>query len=82
MGTNTRYFILISSSELSSDTLAALQEFYSEKDAQEKRFENLKAEVDEKNSHGLLSMEMFSEDWNASQFWVRFERAFFHTHFF
>jgi len=48
-----------------------LQDFYSERDIQQKRFEDLKAEVEQKDSHGLLSMELFSEDWNASQFWVR-----------
>ena len=47
-----------------------LQEFYSERDSREKRFANLKAEIEEKGSHAQLSMEMFSEDWNASQFWV------------
>ena len=39
-----------------------------EKEDQEKRFERLKA-VSE--SGKKLSMDMFSENWNASQFWVQ-----------
>ena len=35
----------------------------------------MKAEVEQKDSDGLLSMDIFSEDWNASQFWVRFSLA-------
>ncbi|KAK0517275.1 hypothetical protein JMJ35_000430 [Cladonia borealis] len=61
--------------ELPSDTLAVLQEFYSERDSREKRFADLKAEIEEKGSHAQLSMEMFSEDWNASQFWYSDETA-------
>ena len=55
--------------------MVALQEFYSDREIQQKRFEDLKAEVEKNNSHRLLSMEMFSEDWNASQFWVRSKYA-------
>lgn len=51
--------------------MAALQEFYSEKDLQQRRFEGMKADVEQQGFHGLLSMDMFTEDWNASQFWVR-----------
>ncbi|MCJ1399288.1 hypothetical protein MMC11_002490 [Xylographa trunciseda] len=56
--------------ELSRDTLAALQDFYSERDAQQKGFEELKSAT-KSNSQPKLSMDMFTEDWNASQFWVR-----------
>ena len=56
--------------ELHSDTLAALQEFYSEKSLGERRFQDLKFQVEQKSSQAQLSMDMFSEDWNASQFWV------------
>lgn len=60
------------SSVLSGDAFAALQDFYSEKDQREKDFEELKnkAENNEQLQSTPLSMNMFSEDWNASQFWV------------
>lgn len=59
-------------SALSSDTLAALQDFYSERDKKEKDFVDLKSKLDqsEQCQQTPLSMSMFSEDWNASQFWV------------
>ena len=52
--------------ELSQHALAALQEFYAERNDQEKRFEELKQNA---GMDGKLSMELFSEDWNSSQFW-------------
>ena len=52
---------------LSTDSLAALKEFYAEQDVQAKRSEDLKSAVEQ---NAELSMDMFSEDWNASQFWV------------
>ncbi len=57
---------------LSSATFAALQDFYAERDQKEKNFEDLKFELDESQQcqKAPLSMNMFSEDWNASQFWV------------
>jgi len=57
---------------LSGSALSALKEFYAERDAHERQFEDLKAEA-EKNatSSAPLSMEAFAEDWNESQFWVR-----------
>lgn len=61
--------------ELHGDTLTALQEFYSEREFQEKRFQDLKSDVEQKSSQAQLSMEMFSEDWNASQFWYSDETA-------
>ena len=51
--------------------MVALKEFYSEKDHQQQRFNNLKAQLDPKLQLPL-SMEIFSEDWNASQFWVTY----------
>ena len=51
--------------------MMALEEFYSEKDHQQQRFDNLKAQIN-LNPQLPLSMEMFSEDWNASQFWVNY----------
>ena len=56
--------------ELHDDTLAALQEFYSERLSKEVRFQDLKDDVEQKSSQAQLSMDIFSEDWNASQFWV------------
>jgi hypothetical protein len=55
--------------------LAALHEFYVERDEKEKRFENLRARVEASTSHAPLSMELFAEDWNASQFWYSDETA-------
>jgi len=57
-------------SELPSDTLAVLQDFYSDRESREKSFQDLKLEIEDEGSHAQLSMDMFSEDWNASQFWV------------
>ena len=56
-------------STLSNDTMMALKEFYSEKDHQQQQLDNLKVQINS-NPQLPLSMEMFSEDWNASQFWV------------
>jgi hypothetical protein len=50
---------------LSSTALDALKEFYADRDAQQKRFEELKTAAEKP-----LSMEDFAEDWNESQFWV------------
>jgi hypothetical protein len=57
--------------QLSDRALSALKEFYNEQDEREKLFEDLKASTEE--DYGIpkaLDMESFSEDWNASQFWV------------
>ncbi|KAG4439552.1 hypothetical protein IFR05_004951 [Cadophora sp. M221] len=61
---------------LSGSALSALKEFYAERDAREKQFEDLKAEA-EKNatSSAPLSMDAFAEDWNESQFWYSDETA-------
>ncbi len=59
--------------ELSSSAFAALEEFYNEREVTEKRFEDLKAGLNLESPPSVaLSMDMFSEDWNASQFWVFF----------
>jgi hypothetical protein len=47
-----------------------LKEFYGERDARQKQFEDLKTKAED-DFEGKLSMEAFAEDWNASQFWVR-----------
>ncbi|KAH9819839.1 Protein-lysine N-methyltransferase EFM5 [Teratosphaeria destructans] len=55
---------------LPADTLALLQEFQLEKDARAKQFEDLKAKAEEAfDKNDELSMDLFGEDWNASQFW-------------
>lgn len=54
--------------KLPGDTIAALQEFYTERELSAKRFEELKAGLEGRPQ--ILSMNMFMEDWNASQFWV------------
>ena len=56
-------------SVLSHDAFAALQDFYSERDQRQQRLDDLKSRIDQ-TPQIPLSMEMFSEDWNASQFWV------------
>lgn len=48
-----------------------LQQFYTERAESEKRFEDLKTAAEEQHSKYRFSMDLFSEDWNASQFWVR-----------
>ncbi|KAF3316068.1 hypothetical protein TWF173_002846 [Orbilia oligospora] len=64
--------------QLSASTLSALQEFMQEKDARQKRFEELKsqAEADDEErksaatgNAAAVTMEDFEADWNASQFW-------------
>ncbi|QIX00772.1 hypothetical protein AMS68_006289 [Peltaster fructicola] len=56
--------------QLSADTLQALAEFRQEKSALDKRFEDLKAQAETKfEDDQPLTMDLFGEDWNASQFW-------------
>lgn len=68
-------------SVLSGDALAALQEFYSERDEHEKSFEHLRKNLDKSHDslQTPLSMKTFSENWNASQFWVRRHLGPFNT---
>lgn len=56
--------------KLPGDTIAALQEFYTEREHSAKRFEEMKTGLEARPQ--ILSMNLFTEDWNASQFWVRF----------
>ncbi|KAL9603673.1 MAG: hypothetical protein Q9219_000992 [cf. Caloplaca sp. 3 TL-2023] len=56
--------------ELPTDTLALLGNFYAERDQSEKKFESLKTQIEQDRLESPISMSMFSEDWNASQFWI------------
>ena len=56
---------------LSSSTLDALKEFYADRDARLKQFEDLKTVAEQNAERGVpLTMDAFAEDWNESQFWV------------
>ena len=63
--------------QLSADTLRLLQEFNADKESRTSRFEELKdrAENDFQNGSAKLSMDVFGEDWNSSQFWYTDETA-------
>ncbi|KAI7153712.1 N-6 adenine-specific DNA methyltransferase-like protein 2 [Hortaea werneckii] len=58
---------------LPADTLQLLADFAAEQDANVKAFEDLKLEKAEDTekaaANGKLTMDVFTEDWNASQFW-------------
>ncbi|KAF4632660.1 hypothetical protein G7Y89_g5463 [Cudoniella acicularis] len=65
---------------LSSAALDALKEFYVDRDARQKQFEDLKAVAESGHdeataSYKPLSMEAFAEDWNESQFWYSDDTA-------
>jgi NADH dehydrogenase (ubiquinone) 1 alpha subcomplex subunit 9 len=61
---------------LSSSALDALKQFYAERDAHTEKFAKLQAAAQEKERLAaeeqaqILSMELFTEDWGKSQFWV------------
>ncbi|GJN71638.1 hypothetical protein PLIIFM63780_006028 [Purpureocillium lilacinum] len=57
---------------LSAHALAALAEFQAEKQDFRAKFDKLRAEAE---GDEPLSMEAFTEDWNASQFWYSDETA-------
>jgi hypothetical protein len=58
---------------LSASTLDALKEFYADRDARLKQFEDLKNIAEENTSSNIpLTMDAFAEDWNESQFWVSY----------
>jgi hypothetical protein len=50
--------------------LDALKEFYADRDAREKLFEDLKSASEDDAGQSSLTMDAFAEDWNESQFWV------------
>ncbi|SPQ25834.1 cd3cdb60-8906-4b92-ba3e-48abd6aa44b3 [Thermothielavioides terrestris] len=63
---------------LSASTLDALKAFYAERDARAEQFAKLQAEAEERHAAGQakpLSMDVFTEDWNKSQFWYAEETA-------
>lgn len=58
--------------KLSPYAMEALASFYSDRDARDKQFEDLKTQAEEDyDGQRTWTMETFAEDWNASQFWVR-----------
>jgi EEF1A lysine methyltransferase 1 len=65
--------------QLSGDTMALLQGFLADKEAKSKQFEALKAQAEEDFEHaqnnGKLSMDLFGENWQVSQFWYTDETA-------
>ncbi|KAK4452068.1 putative N6-adenine methyltransferase-domain-containing protein [Podospora aff. communis PSN243] len=61
---------------LSSSALDALKEFYAERDAHAEKFAKLQADAEERlHGQAPLSMDLFAEDWNKSQFWYSEETA-------
>jgi hypothetical protein len=72
--TSLEFYFANQRRQLSGDALAALKDFYGERDAREKQFENLKSQAEDE-FEGKLSMDAFTEDWNASQFWYNDETA-------
>ncbi|PMD20508.1 hypothetical protein NA56DRAFT_749481 [Hyaloscypha hepaticicola] len=61
---------------LSGSTLNALKEFYADRDARLKQFEDLKTVAEQNAERGVpLTMDAFAEDWNESQFWYSDETA-------
>lgn len=63
--------------QLPADTLALLQDFNAERHARTQKFQDLKQQAEDafQSGNGKLSMDMFGEDWNASQFWYTDETA-------
>ena len=55
---------------LSAETSKALQDFYLERDDRQQQFEDLKARAETGEKPPEISINAFTEDWNASQFWV------------
>ena len=63
--------------QLPADTLSLLQQFNSEKAQRHQQFESLKDQAENEYQNGTrkLSMDIFGEDWNASQFWYTDDTA-------
>ena len=61
---------------LSCTAISALQEFYAERTAREETFQKLKHEAEvAADSVDILSMDLFVESWQDSQFWYSEETA-------
>ncbi|PSS07073.1 hypothetical protein M430DRAFT_110707, partial [Amorphotheca resinae ATCC 22711] len=60
---------------LSGAALAALQEFYADREARAQQFEELREAAEKREEKKVWSMELFAEDWNESQFWYSDETA-------
>ncbi|KAI9670098.1 MAG: hypothetical protein M1829_004826 [Trizodia sp. TS-e1964] len=54
---------------LSSGALEALKDFYTERDERQEKFESFKSHIESEAVPDKISMDVFTEDWNASQFW-------------
>lgn len=55
---------------LSAETSKALRDFYLERDDRQRQFEDIKAQAEAGEKAREISIDAFTEDWNASQFWV------------
>jgi len=55
--------------QLSASTLEALKSFMSERDEQQRRFEELRGKAEDGHDKRIVTMTDFEEDWNQSQFW-------------
>ena len=70
------HITLTDGSQLSAGTLDLLKEFYNERDTRQRAFEDLKSQAeDDFDNKKPLSMDAFTEDWNASQFWYTDDTA-------
>ncbi|KAK0750454.1 putative N6-adenine methyltransferase-domain-containing protein, partial [Schizothecium vesticola] len=66
---------------LSSSALDALQVFYAERDENARKYAALQQQFEPvANDAGELSMDIFAENWNDSQFWYSDETATFYAH--
>ncbi|KAK1753512.1 NADH-ubiquinone oxidoreductase [Echria macrotheca] len=76
-----KYLHVLDDQTLSSSALDALKAFYAERDAHTEKFAKLQAAAEERlaaassSSGEPLSMDVFTEDWNESQFWYADETA-------
>ncbi|KAK4156820.1 putative N6-adenine methyltransferase-domain-containing protein [Chaetomidium leptoderma] len=76
-----KYIHVLDDQVLSSSTLDALSEFYAERDTRAEQFAKIKAQAEARHAAGnqglggKLSIEVFTEEWNKSQFWYADETA-------